>query len=266
MRRATLDLLRCQRCGAGSLVPDADVAERAMSFGPARCVGCGARFPVHDGLVDLVSEPAQRTTRLQQAMETPWLARSWERYLRPAVDTLLTRGRFDHHSEYTVLRNLVGAPSGAVVDLGCGTGQIIRRLSRDVPGLQAVGVDVSRAMLEEAISQVREHAEAVDFLRAQVPPLPFNDASLGGVLAVGLLHLLPELDGLLAEVARALKPRGRFVATTFEPGALTRPLHESAGLYPRDEDSLRAAAAQAGLVHFERVRVAPFLIWKAERP
>ena len=121
MRRRTLDLLHCPRCGAGSLVPDAPVAEPALFFGPARCLGCNSRFPVHDGLIDLVAErPAPGP--LQQAMELPWVARTWERYVRPTVDTVLTRGRLDQESEYTVLHSLLGAPPGPIADLGCGAG------------------------------------------------------------------------------------------------------------------------------------------------
>ncbi len=265
MRRATLDLLRCPKCGAGSLVPEADVADLAMSFGPARCLGCSARFPVHDGLIDFVGDRA-RLGPLQQAMEQPWIARSWERYVRPAVDTVLSQGRLDHDSEYTVLRNLLGSPPGPIVDLGCGAGLILRRLSRDFPSLPVIGVDVSRPMLEEAMAQLREHAEAADFVRAQVPGLPFNDASLGAVVAVGLVHLLDDLDTLLSEVARVLKPRGRFVATTYEVGAMTRPLHRGVGLHPRSEATLRGISSRAGLVAFERVKVPPFVLWKVERP
>jgi SAM-dependent methyltransferase len=265
MRRSTLDLLRCPKCNAGSLVPEADVADTAMSFGPARCVGCGSRFPVHDGLIDFVGEPPTLTF-VQQAMEQPWVARTWDRYVRPAVDGLLTRGRLDHESEYTVLRTLVGKPPGPVVDLGCGAGSVLRKLSRDLPGAHLIGVDVSRAMLEEAMAQLREHAEAADFVRAHVPGLPFTDASIGALIAVGVVHFIGELDFLLREVQRVLKPGGRFVATTYEPSAITRGLHQRAGLHPRDEITLRAAADRAGLIAFERVKVPPFLLWKVERP
>ncbi|MFZ5444996.1 MAG: methyltransferase domain-containing protein [Myxococcota bacterium] len=266
MRRATLDLLRCPKCGAASLVPEADVADSAMSFGPAKCLGCGGRFPVHDGLIDFVGDRA-RLSPLQQAMEQPWVARSWERYVRPAVDTVLTRGRLDHDSEYTVIRNfLTGAPAGPIVDLGCGAGLILRRLSRDFPHHQVIGVDVSRPMLEEAMAQVREHAEAADFVRAQVPGLPFNDASVGAIVAVGFIHFQQELAPLLRECGRVLKPGGKLVATTYEAGALLQPLHRGAGLHPRSEAQLREAAATAGLVAFERMKVPPFLLWKAERP
>ncbi|MFO0600094.1 MAG: class I SAM-dependent methyltransferase [Myxococcaceae bacterium] len=265
MRRSTLDLLRCPRCGAGSLVPEADVASVAMSFGPAKCVGCGARFPVHDGLIDLVDE-ARVQTLVQQAMEHPWVARTWDRYVRPAVDGVLTRGRLDHDSEYTVLRTMIASPPGPVVDLGCGAGLVLRKLHRDLPNVPLIGVDVSRAMLEEAVAQLRENAESADFVRAQVPGLPFVDRSVGAIIAVGLVHFIGDLDALLREVVRVLVPRGRFVATTYEPSSFTRPLHTRAGLHPRDEIALRAAAERAGLIAFERVKVPPFLLWKVERP
>jgi ubiquinone/menaquinone biosynthesis C-methylase UbiE len=181
------------------------------------------------------------------------------------VDAVLTRGRFDHESEYTVLKNLLSAPPGPIVDLGCGAGLVLRRLSRDFPTVNVIGVDMSRPMLEEAMAQVRENAEAADFVRAQVPQLPFNDSTLGAVVAVGLIHFVEELDALLTEVARALKPGGRFVATTYEAGKMVEGLHRGAGLSPRTEATLRDAALRAGLVEFERVKVSPFLLWKAER-
>jgi ubiquinone/menaquinone biosynthesis C-methylase UbiE len=265
MRRTTLDLLQCPRCNAGSLVPEADVPGNAMSFGPAKCVGCGARYPVHDGLIDFVTE-TKPLTLAQQAMDFPGVARTWDRYVRPTFDTLLTRGRLDVESEYTVLRTMVASPPGPIVDLGCGAGLMLRRLSHDLPGVHLIGVDVSRAMLEEAMAQLRENAETADFVRAQVPDLPFVDHSLGVVLAIGLVHFVSDLDHLLREAARVLKPRGRFVATTYEPSLFTRSLHQRAGLHPRDEVTLRHAAHKAGLIAFERVKVPPFLLWKVEKP
>lgn len=263
MRRRTLDLLHCPRCSAGSLVPDAPVAEPALFFGPARCLGCNARFPVHDGLIDLVAERAPPGV-LQQAMELPWVARTWERYVRPTVDTVLTRGRLDQESEYTVLHSLLGTPPGPIVDLGCGAGLVLRRLSRDFEAV--IGVDLSRPMLEEAMAQAREHGEAADFVRAAVPPLPFNDGSLGAAVAVGFLQFVGDLPLLLREVARVLKPRGRFVARAYLPGAATRPLHERAGLRHHSEQELRELVSAAGFIHFERVKVAPYLLFKVERP
>lgn len=246
-------------------MPDAPVAEPALFFGPARCLGCSARFPVHDGLIDLAGErPAP--SLVQQAMEQPWLARAWDRSLRPAVDSLLTRGRLDQDSEYTVLRSFLGAPQGPLLDLGCGSGTVLRRLARDYQGGPVVGVDLSRPMLEEAMAQVREDARAADFVRAAVPPLPLNDASVGAVVAVGFLQFLDDPEPLLKEIARVLKPRGTVVATAWESAPVPRSALRRLGLFTHAEGQLRDAAKRADLVQFERLKIAPFLLWKAERP
>lgn len=265
MHRSTLEILRCPKCAAGSLVPDEPVAAPAMIFGPVRCLGCSARYPVHEGLIDFVGERAQPSA-LQQVLELPWVARSWERTVRPALSAVLTRGALDRESEYTVLHSMIGRPPGPVVDLGCGTGSFTRRLATDFAEEGVIGVDVSRPMAEEAMAQLREHGLAADLVRAEVPPLPFGDHSLGAVVSAGLLHFLPDLGALLGEAARVLKPRGRFVASTFDAPDATRGLHQKAGLFPRHEGELRDAATKAGLVRVERLVVGPVLVWKAELP
>src|SRR5262245_57161135 len=130
MRRAVLDILRCTRCGAGRLHPEANVASNKVTFGPVQCATCGARYPVGEGLLDLVGERAA-PKGLQGQLEAAWFARSYEKYVRPSLELLLTRGGFDRDSEYLVYRSLVGRPNGAVLDLGCGTGIFTRRLSNE---------------------------------------------------------------------------------------------------------------------------------------
>ncbi len=265
MRRATLDLLRCPACAAGSLVPEAEGAAPELFFGPVRCLGCRVTFSVHEGLIDLARD-RPKAAGLQQAMELPWVARSWERYVRPTVDALLTRGILDRDSEYVALRSMVGPLSGPLVDLGCGPGLFLKRLVRDFPSHAVFGVDVSRPMIDEAMAQFRELQLSADFVRAEAPPLPFLDRSLGGVLASGVLHFMVDLEGVLREVARVLTPRGRFVASTYESSSASRPLHRSAGLYPRSEAELEAAAAKAGFIRFQRIRAGPVVVWSVELP
>jgi ubiquinone/menaquinone biosynthesis C-methylase UbiE len=258
--------LVCPRCNGGSLVPEADVADRRFDFGPVHCLGCGARFPVGEGMIDLVGErPLPKG--FQRGMENAFIARSYERYVRPAFELLLTRGQFDRDSEYLVYKSLLGKPEMPVLDLGCGTGLFARKLCRDLgPDAEVIGLDVSKPMIEEAIALTREAGVSVDYVRAEVPTLPFHDKSVGAVLHAGGLHFILDAESLLAEVSRVLKPKGLYVASCLSTPSLLGPFHRVAGIHPRSEQQLRELVAQAGLVRFERVRVPPMVVFKAERP
>ncbi|MEN9799463.1 MAG: hypothetical protein RL653_3160 [Pseudomonadota bacterium] len=266
MRRDTVRLLRCPRCQRGALRAEGDLAE--ILFGPLACAGCEARFPVSEGMVDLSPEHADPAGLAQRAFEHPLVARGYEQHLRPAVQRLVSLRGHDAESEYLIYRALLGSPSGPVLDLGCGTGLVARRLARE-PGFPAVvALDLSRAMLEETLAQAREHGSPLDVLRAAAPALPFQDGSLGAVLHVGGLHFFPSLELLLREVRRVLCPGGRYVASTYLPPSLgpLRMLHAGMGLYPRGEAELRAALEGAGLVNVERLVLPPFILVKGEAP
>ncbi len=196
----------------------------------------------------------------------PWVARSWDRYFRPALDTLLSRNLLDRESEYQSARTMLGRVNGTLVGLGCGAGASLQRLARDFPDAKMVGADMSRPMIEEAMAHARENAVGADFVRTQVPPLPFLDHSLAGIVATGVIHYLEEIDELLVEVARTLKPQGRMIASTYHAPLDSAPIRAGAGLFPRDEAILEAAVVRAGLVRFERVKARPFLVWKCEVP
>jgi len=263
VRRQILDLLRCPRCRQGRLQAESDAPE--LVFGPLRCPECQASYPVAEGVADLVADRGAASA-FQRGLEQPLIARSYERYVRPAIQMAIARRRFDRDSEFLLYRSLLGRPEGPVLDLGSGTGLFARRLARDPELAAVVGMDVSKAMLEEAVAQSREAGVPVDFVRAEAPFLPFQDQTLGAVLQSGSLHLIEDVSRLFLEVGRVLRPGGRFVASTYlPPGRVGTLLHRRAGLHPRGEDELRSAIAAAGLVGFERMMLPPFILVKAER-
>ncbi|MBX5482737.1 MAG: class I SAM-dependent methyltransferase [Myxococcaceae bacterium] len=245
------------------MLPEADTAE--IVFGPLRCTKCHASFPVAEGVVDLVVE-REAPSGLQRGLERPWVARSYERYLRPAVTLALSRRRFDRESEYLLYRSLLGTPTAPVLDLCCGTALFARRLAREPNMPTVIALDVSKAMIEEAVAQAREANATVDFVRAEAPLLPFADEALGAILQAGSLHFIADADRLFGEIARVLRPGGRYVATSYLPPRFGAGLHHRAGLYPRSEAELRGALTDVGLVGFERMVMPPFLLVKAEKP
>ena len=86
------------------------------------------------------------------------------------------------------LANVV-APPGPVADLGCGPGAHALALARR--GYDVVGVDGSPRMVEIARARAaHDEADAAFDVHDVSAPLPFADASLGGVLAILVLLVL----------------------------------------------------------------------------
>lgn len=95
---------------------------------------------------------------------------------------------------------------GRVLDVGTGEGQIARRLMRSGVG-GAFGVDPTVAQLREA----KARDGGVRFTRGRAEALPIATASVDAVVACLVFEHLPDHVGPLREVARVLRPGGRFV-------------------------------------------------------
>lgn len=122
---------------------------------------------------------------------------------------------------------VLGAPVAVGADLACGTGAGARQLRRWCTRL-CVGVDRSEGMLAEAIRRGPGdggHAP-MRFVRGDVLALPLRDASLDAACLFGAQgHILPaDEPRQVAELARVLRPGGRFVFVTFERASPWRPL------------------------------------------
>ncbi|HVS41306.1 MAG TPA: methyltransferase domain-containing protein [Candidatus Dormibacteraeota bacterium] len=109
------------------------------------------------------------------------------------------RGRRQARGLAPLLRR--GVP---VVDLGTGTGVVAMGLREQ--GFAVVGLDVSARMLNQARRRL-----GTGLLRADVARLPLADGSVTQCLSVWLLHCVPDPGAVLAEVARVLRPGGRYL-------------------------------------------------------
>ncbi|QNP69244.1 class I SAM-dependent methyltransferase [Streptomyces roseirectus] len=148
---------------------------------------------------------------------------------------------------------LVPDTARTLLDLGCGTGIVTRRLAEDRPALRVTGADLTYGMARHAAARLPGAIVLADGRQ-----LPFRDGTFDAVTSVWLLHLLPgrgEVRATIAECARLLRPGGVYV-TTVDKG----PSHNvgsdidavmaarPASPVPDASARVEAYAAEAGLV------------------
>lgn len=120
--------------------------------------------------------------------------------LRPALD---------------LLAQVAGLPEGDVVDLGCGAGAAAEALLQRFQGRRLIGVDLSAAMLAEAVGYHRlEDADIATWRPGAAPALIFSNAAL---------HWLPDHGSLMPRLARLMAPGGTLAVQM--PGQHDAPSH-----------------------------------------
>jgi SAM-dependent methyltransferase len=102
-----------------------------------------------------------------------------------------------------------------VLEIGCGTGNVWRENAERVPeGVELTLTDLSPGMLEQARVRLSGLPLAISLQPADAQSLPFADASFDVVIANHMLYHVPDRARALREVARVLRPGGRFLAGT----------------------------------------------------
>jgi SAM-dependent methyltransferase len=96
----------------------------------------------------------------------------------------------------------------AILDAGCGTGGLIRRLASRRAGWAWTGVDLSPLAIE--LAQHRCGAVA-DLRIASVTSLPFKDCDFDAVVSADVLYHLDDDAAALREFHRVLRPGGILV-------------------------------------------------------
>jgi SAM-dependent methyltransferase len=109
-------------------------------------------------------------------------------------------------------------PTDQVLDVGCGTGKTTRAAARAATTGSVLGVDLSSAML--AVARQRASDEGVGNVRfeqvdAQI--YPFEPESFDVAIGCTSVTFFGDRVAGLANIGRALRPRGRLVQLTWQP-------------------------------------------------
>lgn len=98
-------------------------------------------------------------------------------------------------------------PGQRVLDVGCGTGESTRFLSRRYPGVQVEGMDLSPGMLDVA----REQDAAGTYFEGDVGAIPRPEGTYDLVLTAFTFRNFPAHEAALREMLRVLAPGGRLM-------------------------------------------------------
>ena len=112
---------------------------------------------------------------------------------------------------------LLGPVAGRrVLEVGCGAASCSRWLR--TAGADAVGLDVSAGMLREAVAATARSGVGVPLVQADACALPFADACFDiACSAFGAVPFVADSARLMSEVARVLRPGGRWVFSATHP-------------------------------------------------
>ena len=144
--------------------------------------------------------------------------------------------------------------TGRVLDFGCGIGNTSRALATEFGSARITGCDPSAASVATAKARA---SPRIDYVGTDDRRLPFDDATFDLAVAACVFH---HIDGdrhafWAGEIARVLRPRGRFVLFEHNPlNPLTRRVVQN---IPFDRDVVLLGRAEAQrLVRDANLRVA----------
>lgn len=103
-----------------------------------------------------------------------------------------------------------------VLEVGSGAGQCSRWVRTH--GGRGIGLDLSHRQLQHSRRLDEQTGVAVPSVRATATSLPFRDAAFDVVFcSFGALQFVSDIDVAVAEVARVLRPGGRFAFSVTHP-------------------------------------------------
>jgi SAM-dependent methyltransferase len=155
-------------------------------------------------------------------------------------------------------------PGMYVLDLGCGLGGASRYLAAEC-SCRVAAIDLTPNFVQAARTLTARCglAERIEFRQANALAVPFEDASFDHVWSYAVTMNIADKEGLGREVARVLKPGGRFSCNEIAQGSGGAPVFPLP--WATDETSsflarptvMRAALEAGGLSVIEQVDLTP---------
>ncbi len=114
----------------------------------------------------------------------------------------------------------------SILDVGCGTGEITRRLAEHYPQARLTGMDILESNLVFARRDSEKFSGRIGYEQGDAFALRFEDASVDLVVCRHMSQAVPDFPLVLAEFTRVLKPGGVLHLLSEDYGMLHFPVSE----------------------------------------
>jgi SAM-dependent methyltransferase len=161
----------------------------------------------------------------------------------------------------------------SVLDLGCGLGGSSRYLAA-AKGCRVTAIDLTPEFVKiaELLTERCGLAAKIDYREANALALPFDAARFDHVWCHNVTMNIADKETLAKEVARVLKPKGRFSCVETEQGPAGPPrfplpwANDPSASALATPEAMRAALEGAGLRIIEQINFTPELAKRGDPP
>ena len=153
-------------------------------------------------------------------------------------------------------------PDMYVLDLGCGIGGSSRVLASDC-GCRVTGIDLTQEFIDVAQELTRRCglANKIEFRQGDALDMPFEDGCFDHVWSHNVTMNIEDKPGLAAEIARVLKPGGRYSSSEFVRGPAGEPYYplpwatNASSSFLMTAEEMRESLKAAGLRVVEEINM-----------
>ncbi len=108
------------------------------------------------------------------------------------------------------LEAVADLPADRVLDVGCGTGRLLKLLAERQGSPELFGIDSVPGMLDVARQRIGQRAT---LLQGEAAKLPFDEANFQLIISTSALHYLADADAALQEIRRVISSSGNLIIT-----------------------------------------------------
>ncbi|NUN94050.1 MAG: methyltransferase domain-containing protein [Verrucomicrobiae bacterium] len=202
MKHTLLPWLACPTCHAALKEETRVERDGEIEEGSLLCGGCGAVFPITEGIPRFVASDEYASS----------FGHQWNRYAELQLDsrngTRFSEERFRSITEWT-REDLCGK---LVLDVGCGSGRFAEIALAD--GAEVIALDLSRAV-DACRRNLRAHPK-LHVIQASIYDLPFRDGLFDVVYSIGVIQHTPDPHQAVQRIAAKVALNGRIGLWIYE--------------------------------------------------